>query len=189
MVKTVSIAALAFAMILTVGNVASFAQFSGRGGLGGIFGGARGGRGDGGNRQNQNSHMDRLVPDSYEQTQHNLMMMKMDLQLTPEQEAPWSTFSDKVMVYASDLSMERARIGIPESRRTAVTGLQYIDQTTAGARSRVTELEDIRNAANALYGTFTPDQKKIADARMVSVISPRADAPGGTAGGDTAHYP
>jgi len=53
----------------------------------------------------------------------------------------------------------------------------------------VTELEDIRNAANALYGTFTPDQKKIADARMVSVISPRADAPGGTAGGDTAHYP
>jgi len=39
MVKTVSIAALAFAMILTVGNVASFAQFSGRGGLGGIFGG------------------------------------------------------------------------------------------------------------------------------------------------------
>jgi len=85
--------------------------------------------------------------------------------------------------------MERARIGIPESRRTAVTGLQYIDQTTAGARSRVTELEDIRNAANALYGTFTPDQKKIADARMVSVISPRADAPGGTAGGDTAHYP
>jgi len=95
MVKTVSIAALAFAMILTVGNVASFAQFSGRGGLGGIFGGARGGRGDGGNRQNQNSHMDRLVPDSYEQTQHNLMMMKMDLQLTPEQEAPGVRFQTK----------------------------------------------------------------------------------------------
>jgi hypothetical protein len=85
--------------------------------------------------------------------------------------------------------MDRARIGIPESQRTAVTGLQYIDQATAGARSRVSELEDIRNAANTLYGTFTPDQKKIADARMASVISPRPGAQGGTAGGDTPHYP
>jgi len=130
--------------------------------------------------------VNRLEPDSYQETQHNLMMMKTDLQLTPEQEAPWSTFSDKVMVYASDLSMERARSGIPESQRTAVTGLQYIDQATAGARSRVTELEDIRNAANVLYGTFTSDQKKIADARMVSVISPQPDAQGG---GNPPHYP
>jgi LTXXQ motif family protein len=189
MAKTVWIAAIAVAMILTVGKTESLAQFGGRGGLGGIFGGTRGGRGDGANRQNQNSHVDRLVPDSYEQTQHNLMMMKTDLQLTPEQEAPWSTFSDKVMVYASDLSMERARIGIPESQRSAVTGLQYVDQATAGARNRVTELEDIRNAANALYGTFTPDQKKIADARMASVISPRPDAQGATGGGASPHYP
>ena len=183
MAKTVWIAAIAVAMILTVGKAESLAQF-GRG-LGGIFGGARSGRG-GENRQNQNSQVNRLEPDSYQETQHNLMMMKTDLQLTPEQEAPWSTFSDKVMVYASDLSMERARSGIPESQRTAVTGLQYIDQATAGARSRVTELEDIRNAANVLYGTFTSDQKKIADARMVSVISPQPDAQGG---GNPPHYP
>jgi len=183
MAKTVWIAAIAVAMILTVGKAESLAQF-GRG-LGGIFGGARSGRG-GENRQNQNSQVNRLEPDSYQETQHNLMMMKTDLQLTPEQEAPWSTFSDKVMVYASDLSMERARSGIPESQRTAVTGLQYIDQATAGARTRVTELEDIRNAANVLYGTFTSDQKKIADARMASVISPQPDAQGG---GTPPHYP
>ena len=183
MAKTVWIAAIAVAMILTVGKAESLAQF-GRG-LGGIFGGARSGRG-GENRQNQNSQVNRLVPDSYQETQHNLMMMKTDLQLTPEQEAPWSTFSDKVMVYASELSMERARIGISESQRTAVTGLQYIDQATAGARTRVTELEDIRNAANVLYGTFTSDQKKIADARMASVISPQPDAQGG---GTPPHYP
>jgi Sec-independent protein translocase protein TatA len=183
MAKTVWIAAIAVAMILTVGKAESLAQF-GRG-LGGIFGGARGGRG-GENRQNQNSQVNRLVPDSYQETQHNLMMMKTDLQLTPEQEAPWSTFSDKVMVYASELSMERARIGISESQRTAVTGLQYVDQATAGARTRVTELEDIRNAANVLYGTFTSDQKKIADARMASVISPQPDAQGG---GTPPHYP
>jgi Sec-independent protein translocase protein TatA len=183
MAKTVWIAAIAVAMILTVGKAESLAQF-GRG-LGGIFGGARSGRG-GENRQNQNSQVNRLVPDSYQETQHNLMMMKTDLQLTPEQEAPWSTFSDKVMVYASELSMERARIGISESQRTAVTGLQYVDQATAGARTRVTELEDIRNAANVLYGTFTSDQKKIADARMASVISPQPDAQGG---GTPPHYP
>jgi hypothetical protein len=50
-------------------------------------------------------------------------------------------------------------------------------------------LEDIRNSANALYETFTPDQKKIADARMASVISPRPDPQGATAGGDPPHYP
>jgi len=64
MAKTVWIATIAVAMILTVGKADSLAQFGGRGGLGGIFGGARGGRGDHGeNRQNQNSHVDRLVPD------------------------------------------------------------------------------------------------------------------------------
>ena len=117
------------------------------------------------------------------------MLMKMDLQLKPEQEASWQKFSDKVMAYASDLSLERARVGIPNSQGSAGDGLQYLGQATAGARTRVTELEDIHNAANTLYESFTPDQKKIADARMASVISPRPDAPGGTPNGNSPQYP
>jgi LTXXQ motif family protein len=190
MAKAVWIAAIAAAAILTVGKTESFAQFGGRGGFGGIFGGTHGSRGDrGGMRQNHESPVDRPAPDSYQQTQHNLMLMKIDLQLTPEQEAPWQKFSDKVMAYASDLSLERARIGISDPQGTPANGLQYIDQATAGARSRVGELEEIRNAASALYEIFTPDQKKIADARMAAVISPRPDAQGGRDGGGSSSNP
>lgn len=188
MAKTVWIAAIAVAAMLTIGEAESFAQFGGHSGFGGVFGGTRGGRGE--MRQNHESPVDRPTPDSYQQTQHNLMLMKMDLQLKPEQEASWQKFSDKVMAYASDLSLDRARVGIPESQGTAaVNGLQYLDQATAGARSRVSELEDIRNAANTLYESFTPDQKKIADARMASVISPRPDAQGGGSKGNPPQHP
>jgi hypothetical protein len=106
--------------------------------------------------------------------------MEWDLHLTPEQKGPWQAFTDKVRAYASDLSRERARTGIPVSERTPISGLQHIDLVTDGARIRLNELDDIRTAAKALYATLSPDQKKIADARMVTIITP----PSGLGGGD-----
>ena len=156
----------------------SFAQFGGRG-LGGLFGGSRNPRG---NTQNNPNNASRLIPDSYEQTEHRLALMETDLQLTSQQKEPWQAFGDKVRAYASDVSRERARAGIPPSEGTSVSGLQHIGLVTDGARIRLNELEDIRTAANALYSTLSPDQKKIADARMVSLIT----SPSGMTGGDGA---
>ena len=156
----------------------SFAQFGGRG-SGGLFGGSRNPRG---NTQNNPNNVSRLTPDSYEQTEHRLALMETDLQLTSQQKEPWQAFADKVRAYASDVSRERARAGIPPSEGTSVSGLQHIDLVTDGARIRLNELEDIRTAANALYTTLSPEQKKIADARMVSLITP----PSGMTGGDGA---
>jgi len=156
----------------------SFAQFGGRG-SGGLFGGSRNPRG---NTQNNPNNASRLIPDSYEQTEHRLALMEADLQLTSQQKEPWQAFADKVRAYASDVSRERARAGIPPSEGTSVSGLQHIGLVTDGARIRLNELEDIRTAANALYATLSPDQKKIADARMVSLIT----SPSGMTGGDGA---
>jgi len=156
----------------------SFAQFGGRG-SGGLFGGSRNPRG---NTQNNPNNASRLIPDSYEQTEHRLALMEADLQLTSQQKEPWQAFADKVRAYASDVSRERARAGIPPSEGTSVSGLQHIGLVTDGARIRLNELEDIRTAANALYSTLSPDQKKIADARMVSLIT----SPSGMTGGDGA---
>jgi hypothetical protein len=50
---------------------------------------------------------------------------------------------------------------------------------TDGARIRVKELEDIRAAASTLYATLLPDQQKIADARIVTLITPSSALPGG----------
>jgi hypothetical protein len=179
MVKIVSVFIITIGLMLAVGESESFAQYGGRGGLGGM---PRGGRGDHGeNTKNHDSRVDNLVPDSYQQTEHNLMLMQVELRLAPEQQGPWQSFAQKVLAYASDLSRERARIGVPVSEGTANSGLQSIDQATDRARSRLAELEDIRGAANTLYATLSPDQKKIADTRIATIIAPR---PGVSAGGD-----
>jgi hypothetical protein len=73
------------------------------------------------------------------------------------------------------------------SEGTAISGLQHIDQTTDIARHRVSELEDIRVTANLLYKTFSPDQKRIADRRIVTIIAPRQAAPAG--GGNNSFNP
>jgi hypothetical protein len=176
MAKILAVFFFTIGLTLAAGASQSFAQFGGRGGgLGGIFGGGqRGGRGSGqsDNTKPRDNHGD-MTPDSYQQTQHNLMLLQVDLQLTPEQQAPWQAFTQKVLAYASDLSRERAGIGIPVSDATTMSGIQFIDQTTAGARGRVVELEDIRDAAKTLYASLTPDQQKIADRRIPTVISPR----------------
>ena len=178
MVKSAWVLVVAVGLIVAVGIPNSFAQFGGRGGLGGIFGGtSRGGRG---NTQNSGNSVARPIPDSYEQTEHRLALMEADLHLTPQQREPWQTFTDKVRAYASDLSRERARTGIPASEGITISGLQHIDLITDGARIRLNELEDIRTAANALYATLSPNQKKIADTRMVTLITP----PSGLTGGD-----
>ena len=132
MVKSAWVLVVTVGLIFAIGEPNSFAQFGGRGGLGGIFGGtSRGGRG---NTQNSGNNVTRPIPDSYEQTEHRLALMEADLHLTPQQREPWQTFTDKVRAYASDLSRERARTGIPASEGTPISGLQHIDLITDGAR-------------------------------------------------------
>lgn len=170
MVKSARVLVVTVGLLIVFDIPNSFAQFGGRGGLGGIFGGTpRSGRG---NTQNSGNNVARPIPDSYEQTEHRLALMEADLHLTPQQKEPWQIFTDKVRAYASDLSRERARTGIPASEDIPISGLQHIDLITDGARIRVKELEDIRTAANSLYATLSPDQKKIADTRMVTLITP-----------------
>ncbi len=178
MIKNAWVFLVTVGLIVAIGVPNSFAQFGGRGGLGSIFGGtSRGGRG---NTQNSGNSVARPIPDSYEQAEHSLALMEVYLHLTPQQKEPWQAFTDKVRVYASDISRERARAGIPASEGTPISGLQHIDLVTDGARIRLNELEDVRTAANALYATLSPDQKKIADVRMVTLITPAS----GLAGGD-----
>jgi LTXXQ motif family protein len=181
MVKSAWVLVITVGLIIAIGESSSFAQFGGRGGLGGL-GGIFGGTSRGGQRNTQNggNSVPRPIPDSYEQTEHSLALMEVDLHLTPEQKEPWQKFTDKVRVYASDISREHARASIPASQGTPISGLQHIDLVTDGARIRLNELEDIRTAANALYATLSPDQKKIADVRMVTLVTP----PSGLAGGD-----
>jgi hypothetical protein len=172
MVRNIHIVVFALCIMFVVGERNSYAQFGGRGGVGGIFGSPRGGRSERGDYgQNQGNRVDRLAPDSYQQTQHRLMVLEIELRLDSQQKGPWQSFSEKVLAYASDLSRERAMTGVPQSDEN-MSGLQGIDLATDIARKHVTELEDIRTAASALYSTLSPDQKKIADKEILTIISP-----------------
>jgi hypothetical protein len=159
-------------LLVLVGNTTAFAQFGGRsGGMGGIFGGSpRGGRS--GSMSNQGRPTERPMPDSHEQTEQRLALMESDLRLSSEQQEPWRVFAQKVRAYASDLSRERARIGLPLSEAAPANGVQQIDKVIESERNRVNELEAIRTATDALYATLSADQKKTADTRIQSIFSP-----------------
>jgi LTXXQ motif family protein len=178
MVKSVRVLLITVGFIIAIWEPSAFAQFGGRG-MGGIFGSPS--RAPRGNTQSGTSTVPRPIPDSYEQAEHRLALMELDLHLTAEQREPWQAFANKVRAYASDLSREHARAGIPLSEGTPISGLQHIDLITDGARIRLNELEDIRTTASALYATLSPDQKKIADARMVTLIT----TPSGLTAGDS----
>ena len=158
MIKIARVLVATVGLIIVIEVPNSFAQFGGRGGLGGIFGGTS--RGARGNTQNNGNSVTRPIPDSYEQTEHRLALMEADLHLTPQQREPWQTFTSKVRAYASDLSRERARTGIPASEGIPISGLQHIDLITDGARIRLNELEDIRTAGKrALCNTLARSEE------------------------------
>jgi len=181
MAKRTWILVAAVGFIMAIGEPNAFAQFGGRG-LGGIFGGpSRTPRS--GTQNGTNNPPPRPAPDSYEVTEHRLALMEYDLHLTEQQKQPWQIFASKVRIYAGDLSREHALTSIPASETPPVTGLQHIDLLTDGARIRMNELEDIQTAAKALYATLSDDQKKVADARMITLImTPSATAAGDSAG-------
>ena len=130
MTKIVWLWVITIGIVIAVGESASFAQFGGRGG---IFGGTpRRGRGE--DAQTHQSRVANPAPDSYQQTEHNLMLLEVELHLTPAQQGPWQSFEQKVLAYANDLSRERARIGIPVTEGTALTGCKLsIKRPTARA--------------------------------------------------------
>ena len=168
------IATLVFALVATD----SFAQFGGRGGLGGVFGGSRGGNRDQGNRQgNRNDRPAQPVSDSYEQMEYRLLPLEEDLHLQPSQIASWESFASKVRAYAGDLARVRARAMTPPSGTgTGSGGIQHIEQAADSARNQATALDDIAAAAKTLYAGLTPDQKRLADVRIVTIIGPQSRA-------------
>jgi hypothetical protein len=54
--------------------------------------------------------------------------------------------------------------------------LKQIERSVDSARNRLAGLQDIALAARALYGSLSPEQKAIADARLAKIIPATAGA-------------
>ncbi len=110
--------------------------------------------------------------EAYADIEYRLSLLQDDLELQPEQRASWNAFAEQVRAYAGDLARERARAIAESKGATDADAIEHIDRAADSARNHATALEDISRSAKALYAVLTPQQRKLADARIVTIIAP-----------------
>src|SRR5437870_7177324 len=139
------------------------------------FGGRRRGGGDRESRPADKDAGGEPRVNTLEVTVHEL---QEDLKLTAEQEPLWQAYVDKIRALGNDLARERGR------RPAQANVEQQIDRIVDAARNRLTALEDIAQAAKALYAKLAPEQQPAADPRLANLMAMplSADAPRGRPG-------
>ncbi len=97
--------------------------------------------------------------------QYRLDLLEEDLRLRPEQNIAWVAYRTRVIKLAED--MQRApRLAMGGD----LTAPKRLDRLADIARDRLTAIEDIVDAGNALYALLTPEQKATADRRMAAPV-------------------
>lgn len=143
------------------------------GGGGGRSGGARGGTESGmgnsrpdGMRSAQSADAP-LNPGAMVQKQ--LDRIEDELAPTAAQSAAWGAYADTVQKLADNI--ERVRF----EARTATGGpagaVERLDWIAAGVKDRAALIQKIAEQGRALYATLSPEQKKVADARLWLPVS------------------
>jgi hypothetical protein len=161
---------------------AAQAQMGGMGGMGGM---GRAGRGMGGGGGSTQGGADcRPAPETNSAAQVNFRLSQLQdaLHLRAEQMATWQSFAAKVRALTEDVAREQGRSMDlrPGADSGPLPGLKHVSRAVEAARSRMTALEEIEATSTALYKTFTPEQKTLADARVPEIVAPRPLAPVGS---------
>jgi LTXXQ motif family protein len=132
----------------------ALAQFGGRRGRGGMPGGD--GQGKAGRQE---------PTPVLEVTLHEL---EEDLKLVPEQQPLFDAYAEALRGLGNDVARERQR----QSAAKAASGslAERIDHNVDTLRNRLTAVEDIAQAAKALYAKLNPDQQRAADPRLATLM-------------------
>ena len=102
-----------------------------------------------------------------DQVQMQLGELEEDLRITSAQRRLWSTFADRVLKLAGDVTRDRDKLRFPKG-----TAAEQFDFVADKARDRLTAIEDIGDAGKQLYAALTPTQQGIADRRIVRLAIP-----------------
>jgi hypothetical protein len=157
-------------MTLLLAGSDAYAQYPGGGQSGGR--GATGAAGGVPGRSPQDRRGER-APDTpvslVGQVEMQLDRLEEDLRITPAQQAAWDAYARKVIRLADDLA--RARFAARAANESQTTALQQFERLADTARNRVAAVDDIADAAHALYAALTPEQKTLADRRLAQVAS------------------
>jgi hypothetical protein len=131
-------------------------------------GGMRGGRGGGDRGAAREQQKPAAIPaesriDLLEQTIEEL---RVDLKLLPAQMPAWEAYTGKLRALAGDIS--RSRSQMPVGPETNV--LQRLDRSVDAARNRLAAMEEVSDAARALFAALAPEQKTAADPRLATLV-------------------
>ncbi|HZD19919.1 MAG TPA: Spy/CpxP family protein refolding chaperone [Burkholderiales bacterium] len=133
----------------------AFAQFGGgRRGRGGMDSG--GGPGKGGK------------PEPTPMLEVTLHELQEDLKLAPEQQPLFDVYVETLRGLASDVTRERQRQSA--AKAVSATLIERIDRNVDALRNRLAAVEDIAQAAKALYARLNPDQQRAADPRLATLM-------------------
>jgi hypothetical protein len=133
------------------------------------FGGGRRGRGGmdsgGGSGGGQGKGSKPEPTPALEVTLHEL---QEDLKLAPEQQPLFDAYAETLRGLANDVARERQ----PQSaaRTVSATLIERIERNVDALRNRLAAMEDIAQAATALYARLNPDQQRVADPRLATLM-------------------
>jgi hypothetical protein len=101
--------------------------------------------------------------------QVQLVMDKLEgeLKIGAHQQKAWDAYRSKVTRYAEDLT--RARYSARDMQDEGMTVPQQLDRLAEISSNRQTAVEEIVDAARAVYATLGPEQKRAADKGLVLV--------------------
>lgn len=150
-------------------------------------GGGRGGPPDGDNTANDRRGAS--TTSVIEQQQVLLAETAAELKLTPRQLVLWERYQQRVGALMAD----QLRPEPSPSRRLSAP--QQIDSRVATVRHRLAAIEEVQDAASAVYAALDAEQQKIADQRLAATVPalysgliscftapPTRDPPGGSGG-------
>jgi hypothetical protein len=136
------------------------------------FGGS-GMRGSRGGGQKNSAKGQNAAKESPDQLELLLGELHEDLHLTSAQEAAWESYADKIRALSADFARDQTQAQSAQSQKG--TAPEQIGRAVDIARDRMTAMEDIADAAKALYTGLSPEQKTMADARLARIIPTSAN--------------
>ncbi len=130
----------------------AFAQFGRRG---------RGGMGGGGAAEGKAGK-----PEATPVLEVTLHELEEDLKLAPEQQPLFDAYAETLRGLANDVARQRQST----AKAASATLVERIDRNVDTLRNRLTAVEDIAQAAKALYAKLNSDQQRAADPRLASLM-------------------
>lgn len=130
----------------------AFAQFGRRG---------RGGMGGGGAAEGKAGK-----PEATPVLEVTLHELEEDLKLAPEQQPLFDAYAETLRGLANDVARQRQST----AKAATATLVERIDRNVDTLRNRLTAVEDIAQAAKALYAKLNPDQQRAADPRLATLM-------------------